>query len=50
MSDPSTELVALPDGDYQTTDGRKCNFNLSIANGTRTVSWDGEAQASWPAE
>lgn len=42
----NTRLSELPDGNYVTTDGSGCNFNVSTLGNTRTVSWPGGSE-SW---
>lgn len=50
VSGHMTRLAFLPDGSYMNTDSSSCTFTLgtSADQSTRTISWFGEIQKSWP--
>lgn len=43
-----TRLTLIPDGSYMDTDNSQCTFTLSTSGSTRSISWFGSVQKSWP--
>jgi hypothetical protein len=46
----NTRLSLLPDGSYIDTDDSNCNFSVSTSDQTRSISWFGHVQQSWPIQ
>lgn len=48
ISGLNTRLSLIPDGTYMNSDGSQCVFSLSTQGQTRSISWGGTTQSSWP--
>jgi hypothetical protein len=46
----NTRFSFLPDGSYIDTDDSNCNFSISTSGSTRSASWFGQVQMSWPIQ